>query len=109
MIFAQSKFGNIKKEYKGRIYDSTREANYARDLDLQLHGKDILAWQPQIRIPLWVNGVRVAYYVADFLVVNKDNEEEIHEVKGMWTPMGKLKWKLVQAIYGDKYNYIIIR
>lgn len=104
-----SKYGNSEKEYNGRIYHSQKEAGYARDLDLMLKGKEIKSWKPQHKLSLDVNGYHICNYIADFLVVDKYGEEQIHEVKGFETDVFRMKWKLVEALYSNKYNLILIK
>jgi hypothetical protein len=78
-------------------YHSKREAAYAQELDIQK-----IPYVIQPRYPLTVNGVQVATYVSDFLV-----DGEVVEVKGYWTPVAKLKWKLFCALYPDLKKRIV--
>lgn len=87
---------------------SKKEADYAQDLDLRLRAKDIKAWIPQFRLNLVVNGLPICTYVVDFLVINNDDTEEIHEVKGYATDLWKIKWKLAEALFGNKYKMVLI-
>lgn len=101
-----SKYGNIKTEHNGRVFDSKREANHAGILDALRRAKEpaqrVAAVQYQYRIPIIVNGVKIAVYVADFYVSFADGHNEIHETKGFRTREYILKKKLVEAIYGEK-------
>lgn len=94
-----SKYGNKKTWYNNVLYDSKAEAKYASDLDLRLRGKDILAWDRQIKFPIVINGKKVCTYVCDFVVTNKDKTVEYIDVKGVETDVFILKKKLVEAIY----------
>ena len=52
----------------------------------------------QPKFDIIVNGVKVAYYKADFAYFNKNNRV-IEDVKGVKTPIYRLKKKLVEALY----------
>jgi len=105
-----NKFHAIKTEYGGVRYDSKREAEYARELDLRMHaqGKDrVETWERQIRFPLIVNGLKICTYVCDFLVRYADGRRELVEVKGMQTEIFKLKLKLFRATFLNDHPEII--
>ena len=91
------KYHNKFTEYGGATYHSKKEATYAQWMDIQG-----IAFQRQVRYPLTVNGVLIATYIADFLV-----GEEVVEVKGFWTPLAKLKWKLFCALYPDLKKKVV--
>ena len=84
-----SKYRSKRTEYGGVVYHSKKEATFAQWMDIQG-----IAFQRQVRYPLRVNDVLVTTYVADFLV-----GDEVVEIKGYWTPVAKLKWKLFCALY----------
>jgi len=103
-----SKYHNTPSQYKGRIYHSKFEAEYAMILDDMIKNKEILSWLPQVTLRLEVNKKLVCKYIADFWVFTTSGEE-IHETKGYFTPIAKLKWKLAQAIYGKKYKFVLVK
>ena len=82
--------------YNGVEYASLAEANYARDLDLELKAGVVLAWSRQPRFPIVVNGDLVCHYTADFEVVRPEGRE-IVEVKGYATSLWKLRMRLFRA------------
>ena len=92
-----SKYRAKRTEYGGVVYHSKKEAEYAQWLDIQ--GID---YSRQERYPLVVNGFLVATYIADFLVA-----DGVVEVKGYWTPVAKLKWKLFCALYPDLKKKVV--
>ena len=106
----QNKFGNTITIYKGEKYDSGREAQYARDLDLLLHEKNgkLKEWQRQVDVALIVNGVKICSIVVDFLEIYKDGHERWVEVKGMETPEWKLKWRLFDALHPD-WDKVVVK
>lgn len=99
----RSKFGNKITEYDGRKYHSTKEANYARELDLlknaQNDSQRVLKWEPQVRYDLVVKEQHIAVYVLDFLVQYADGRQEHVDVKGVRTDVYKMKKKMMKALY----------
>jgi hypothetical protein len=110
-----NKYGARKTMYGGARYDSKREADYARELDLRkrARGSDKIAeWERQVRIPLVVNDSKICDYILDFRVTYVDGRVELVEVKGFETATWKLKKKLLEATYLRKYpevKYLIVR
>ena len=103
-----SKFGNTPKFFNGRLYHSIKEANYAATLELLKKAGEIKDYTPQYKLRLDVNGVHICNIIVDFLVIGKYGRKELHECKGFPTKDWKIKFKLLQAIYGKAYKYEII-
>lgn len=99
------KYGNVKSEYKGGIYDSKKEMRKAEELDLMVKAGEIKSWEKQKRLSLDVNGVHIANYYIDFVVYHNDGTVEYLEIKSpiTQTPVWRIKWKLAQALL-DKPN-----
>ncbi len=99
-----NKFGAIKTEYDGRVFDSKAEAARAHALWLlKLSGEVVdVEYQPQFEIV--VNGKKVGKYVADFRVRHKDGTVVVEDVKGLKKGSAysifRLKKKIVEALYG---------
>lgn len=106
VVYYKSKYKNVKTEYKGRLFDSMREANHAAMLDglrFATQPKDkVIRIEYQYPMPLIINGTKIAKYIADFYVVFEDGHHEIHEVKGFKTREYIIKKKLVEALYREK-------
>lgn len=96
----QSKYGNTRTYYNGRTYDSKAEAKRAGELDILLRAGHIKSWEPQPKFEIVVNEKKICTYRADFKVEYPDGTTEIEDVKGVRTPVYKLKKKLVEALYG---------
>lgn len=97
-----SKYKNVKTEYNGIKYDSKKEAEYARQLDIFKHASGKMQVLEIIRQPIFsiiIKGKEVCKYKADFGVKYPDRYEYI-DVKGFKTPIYRLKKKLVEAQYG---------
>lgn len=107
-----NKFGNKKTTFQGLTYDSGKEAQYAQTLELLKRAKQIKDYQRQIKFSLDWGGEKrkhICNYIADFVVTLPNGNKEIHEVKGFATEIFRLKWKMVEAQYGDEYDLILIR
>jgi hypothetical protein len=95
----QNKYRNIPREYNGVIYQSSKEARYAKQLDLRLRAKEISGWKRQVKIPLYgAEGKFVCNYYVDFQINHLDGTTEYIEIKSTitMTPMWQIKWKLFE-------------
>lgn len=100
----RGKYGNEKTPYKGRMYDSKREAAYAMELDTLMKARSpkerVVKWTPQVRFTIKVKGQKICDYYADFVVEYADGRSAVIDVKGVMTDVYKLKKKLVKAVHG---------
>ncbi len=111
----KSKYRNKKREYKGILYDSIAEADYAAELDALQFSGDIAWWLRQVWVQLGPDfGTRV-----DFLVALRCSDHiglriSAHEVKGMETPQFRKVRKLwpkyapmpMHVLNGDQWAII---
>jgi len=82
-------------------FDSTAEGNRYEELKHQLKACMIDQLELQPRFDLLVNGVKVGSYVADFRYLDPTTMTYVVEdVKGVKTPVYRLKRKLMKAIHG---------
>lgn len=97
---SRSKYGNHKTTVVSlnRTFDSKAEAAHAIQLAaLEATGQiSDLEYQP--RFPVFINGIRIFTYVADF-AYTEDGERVVVDVKGLRTPLYTLKKKAVEAYY----------
>ena len=63
-----------------------------------------LELQPSYQIE--VNGQKICKYIADFKYLDKDGNEHIEDVKGILTPVFRLKQKLLRACLGLEIEII---
>lgn len=103
---ARNKYGAVKTEVDGIVFDSKREAQRYRDLSLLQSCKEISALDRQVDYPIVVNGVKVSKYVADFVYQDRNGKVIIEDSKGFRTPVYRLKKKLVEALYGVKITEV---
>ena len=83
------------------VFDSKAEARRYAELKLLEGGGLIRDLSLQQQYDLDVNGTRVGRYVADFVYLdNETGERVVEDVKGVRTPVYRLKKKMMKAIYG---------
>ena len=98
VFIVKSKYKNVPRDYGGGVtYHSTKEARYARDLEVRIRAGEILGWERQVKVELYAYGTHICDYYVDFLVSYPNGEKEYVEVKGFSTPAFRLKWKLFCA------------
>ncbi len=100
-LIRRNKYGATRIRVDGHLFDSKREATRYRGLRALLRAGAIrdLELQPAFALPA-LGGKKVATYRADFRYLRVSNGEEVVEdVKGMRTPMYRLKKKWVEAEY----------
>ena len=93
-----SKYNAVKTVVDGIKFDSKKEARRYSQLKLMEKSGAISDLSLQPRFDLIVNGKKCGFYKADFKYV-ENGKEVIEDVKGMLTPVYRLKKKLVKAIY----------
>ena len=102
-----SKYRNIRTKVDGITFASKREAKRYTELKLLERAGEISHLELQPRFPLEVEGEKICVYVADFQYWDHDSERtgalpgrcHVEDVKGVRTPVYKLKKKLVEALY----------
>ncbi len=94
--------------WAGVTLDSKREMQVALELEMLLKGGVYKRVDRQVRWPLVVNGVAICVYVCDFRVVHPDGSMECLEVKGVSTPVWRLKERLFRALW-PKVSLRILR
>lgn len=99
LLKKRHKFGAIRSEYGGVMYDSKREAAEAYKLDMLKAAGEVLSWERQVVFDLKVCGELICRYRADFVVKYADGMSEILEVKGHETEAWKIKESLFRAIH----------
>lgn len=96
-----SKYQNVRVEIDGITFASKREARRYGDLLILVRIGEIADLELQPRYPLIVNGEKVATYVADFRYrVVATGSTVVEDVKGVRTPVYRMKKKLIRALYG---------
>ncbi len=96
------------RTYNGRLYHSKLEATWAAKLDLWKKAGRVSLVEPQVRMPIIVNGHKICCVVVDFGVTYSDGSYELLECKGHETDVWKLKAKLLKACY-PQHRYVIVK
>ena len=85
----------------GIVFDSKKEMNRYCELKILQKARVISELELQPRFDLVVNGRKCGFYKADFRYFMLDKKKYVVEdVKGVRTPVYRLKKKLVEAIHG---------
>lgn len=100
----RTKYNATREEIGGTTYDSKLEGRYAQDLMMKKLCGDIKDFKSHVNMPLVVEGKKICDYEVDFVVQHNDGSTEYVEVKGMFLPVGKFKWRLFEALYGNDKN-----
>ena len=101
-----TKYKAIRTEIDGHTFASKAEANRYRHLKILEQAGQISNLSLQPRYALDVNGVHIANYIADFRYWNEGGRV-IEDVKGMKTPVYRLKKKLMLACHGIVIEEVI--
>jgi len=99
-----NKFHAKITEAEGIKFGSKKEAAQFRELQARQHAGEIKFFLLQVPFLLpgvADNGKRTRHYL-DFMAIRKDGQIEYIEVKGRDLPMGKLKRRQVEELYGIK-------
>ena len=121
----RKKYGNIVQEYKGRRFDSRKEASKAFELDMMVKAGQIKGWDAQKKIPInayykdgepiltckegielkeaGLEWIHITNYYIDFVVYHNDGSIEYLEIKSpiTKTDVWRLKWILSQAVHAN--------
>lgn len=98
------KYGAKKTEYDGQVYPSRAEAHYAAALDLSVAAGVLRSWcrpAPVVLLDAPRARDRITYQ-PDFHCVTPDGSEYWVDVKGVLTPVFRLKQKLWKARFPDR-------
>lgn len=96
-----NKYGNVKTEVDGVTFDSAAEARRYSELKLMEKAGEIMCLTLQPEYKFEKNGVLLCKYRADFSYrLTKTLDLVVEDVKGMKTPMYRLKKKMMLAWTG---------
>lgn len=94
----KSKYGNKKVSVDNHKFDSKREASRYLELKAMEENSLITNLKLQVAFKLEVNDYIICRYRADFTYFDQNQNYIVEDVKGMLTPVYKLKRKLMKAI-----------
>jgi hypothetical protein len=98
-MYKRSKYNAVKTVVDGITFASKKEAKVYCDLQMLKFVGEILNFSIQPKFPITIKGKIICTYIADFRVWYKDRVE-VWDVKGVKTPIYRLKKKCVEAEYG---------
>lgn len=102
------KYGAKTEVVDGIKFPSKAEAQRYSELRLLEKAGKISHLERQPKIPIYVHGEFICFYIADFHYFDKEKKEHItEEVKGFETPIWRLKKKLFHACYPDDKLIVI--
>lgn len=103
------KYHNKLTEVDGITFHSKKEARRWGELKLLQKAKKISGLERQVKFSLDINGEHICNYFADFCYVSTKGDffvpnpapyKIVEDVKGVRTPLYRLKAKLMKAIHG---------
>jgi hypothetical protein len=95
-----SKYRAIKTEVDGVVFDSKKEAGRYRELKFMERAGEISELELQPKYLLEINGVKIGTYKGDFKYrEGMCGKYILEDVKGIKTPVYRLKAKLVKALH----------
>lgn len=100
-----TKYRAIPTTVDGIRFASKKEAARYGQLKLMEKAGEISELCTQTKYPLTVGGTTVATYIADF-TYRKQGSTVVEDVKGVLTPVYRLKKKLMLAIWGIKIQEV---
>ncbi len=101
LVKRKPKYRNEKVVVDGIRFDSKREARRHQELKLMFRAGLIANLRRQVLYPLYVNGILICRYKADFVYLDlKSGKEIVEDAKGFRTKEYRIKAKLFEALYG---------
>jgi len=101
----KSKYHNVRQDYGGYNYASKKEANRAFELDVLLKAKEIVRWERQITLPLYIMSRHWRDYRIDFIRWEENKDIVLEEVKGFETSEWKMKRDVLEIIMDNPKSF----
>lgn len=101
-IIMPSKMGNKFVVIDGIKFRSRKEAGYYCRLKLRVKAGLVTRFERQVRLPVFVNGIKILTYFCDFVEYLSDGSVHYVDVKGFRTDVYKIKKRAVEAYYSIK-------
>ena len=101
-----NKYHNIKTTVDGITFDSKAEARYYNIYKLCQDGGTLFNLRMQVPYVFKIDGKKIFTYKADFQYTDKEGKEHVIDVKGVETPVFRLKKKLIEAQYGIEIEVV---
>lgn len=96
----KGKYSNVKcKDAFGELYDSKKERTRGEELRYLENIGQIVNLERQVPYSIYINQQLICRYVADFVYI-QGGKKVVEDVKGVKTPIYRLKKKLLKATLG---------
>lgn len=106
----RQKYGNVKGQIDGYTFDSKAEGMRYLVLRSMLQTGEIMDLEVHPSYDLWVGGMLICRYVADFrYAISSTGEIVTEDVKGVKTAVYQIKKKLMRAIHGLVIKEVKVR
>lgn len=111
----RNKYGAIKTQVDGILFDSKLEAFHYDMLKMQLLAGEISDLDLQHEMPLKVGGKLICTYIADYYYYDKAAQKwVVSDAKGVKTETFRIKWKLARALFPEfifelRFKYKVTR
>lgn len=108
----QNKYHAERTKLDGYTYDSRFEGGYAAQLALREKAKDILKWERQVPISIYIGQEFIMKSKVDFLVHHKDGSKELVETKGNETRDYRIFRRLLEVVFlpaHPEYSYTVVK
>lgn len=102
----RGKYGNVKTEVNGEVFDSAKEAEYYKTLLWRLKAGEIGLIERQVEYELNPGGTYSLKYYADFRFVDSQGITHVIDVKGFRTREYLKKKKLMWKVHKVKIEEI---
>lgn len=96
-----NKYKAVRTKIDGITFASKKEAEYYQYFKKLLLDGVIKDLKLQEKFVCTVKGVKICTYIADFTCRDGHGKYRVFDVKGVQTPVFRLKKKLVEALYPD--------
>jgi len=104
---AKNKYGAIKTVVDGVTFASRKEASHYALLKQKRDKNEICDLQLQPKFPIIYQGVKICTYIADFKFLDLQTRKYVVQyVKGILTPVFRIKQKLVKAFHGVEIEIV---
>ena len=96
----RNKYNNKINWCDGIKFSSIKEMKRYGELKLMEHAGHISKLKLQPSFEIVIKGQKICKYIADFTYFNSKQIRIVEDVKGVKTPIYRLKKKLVKALHG---------
>lgn len=101
-----NKYHAVRTVVDNLTFDSKRESARYCELKLLFRAGEIRNLEIQPEFPFNLDGEKIFTYRADFAYFDRKDQRILEDVKGVRTPVYKLKKKIIEKAYGVRITEI---